>query len=842
MSKISLILFFLSSFLFGQIRLIELPKASHKNYFTESQTRNIYEFDSDWFVYKESSPGKRYPVALPTVFDGEQELVFEKTFQTPESLKDNILTLHFMGLSYQAEYFVNNISVFIHTGGEFPIEFDIPNSILNYDDKNTLKVKLTYFEDSEITIPLAQKFLFPKRLGGFLRDAYLEIKPAYAISDLEKEYVFESRDKLEKIKFSFSIKSVSETDSLLTKNAKADIDVKLFDNSGNLVTAEKQTITLGSNQYSVTLAGKKLALWNPGNKFSYTSDISLIINSSVVDEINFKVNPLNPYFTDSGFNLNGKKFQLNGVTYIPLEKPTQSRVEYYAKQIDQIKDAGFNAVRFNKVLPDPYLLSLCEEVGLLVLVDIPLDGAPEKLTENEEFRKRILVYVEQILHAYSSFDNVIGFGLGSSYINDSQAHAEFLDYLLKNIRLNPNKLFYASFIGIPQFQIDDLTAYGVQLFPTDIIKALDDISNSASISSGNLFVSEITYPTVYGKSNGYLNDYSFEAQAKFFNDLIKNARKTNLSGYFINSLYNFNGDYSSLFAGYSNDNVYKIGILANPDSPPTLTYKTIKAELKKDEKLNIPLGTKNDRSPIFFVIVALFLAIIMGILVNTKRKFREDATRALLRSYNFYADIRDHRILSGVHTFILMLTLAGAHSLLVTVILYYLRMNVLLEKLLIATNTHWIINSVSYLAWNPVNSLIILFFVTIFSFIVISLIIKGFTVFIQNRVLFSNIYFVVVWSFLPLLLLLPLELVLHKLLLLNSYNLILYGVLLFFFIWVIGRLFKGIYVIYDVIPTKVYLYGFLFLVVILGLGLVYFQLSNDTFYFWITAIKQHPLI
>ena len=69
--------------------------------------------------------------------------------------------------------------------------------------------------------------------------------------------------------------------------------------------------------------------------------------------------------------------------------------------------------------------------------------------------------------------------------------------------------------------------------------------------------------------------------------------------------------------------------------------------LHNSENVTIPIGSKKADAPMIFIVFGIVLAILMGILVNSGRKFREDASRALLRPYNFYADIRDQRIISG---------------------------------------------------------------------------------------------------------------------------------------------------------------------------------------------------
>lgn len=236
-----------------------------------------------------------------------------------------------------------------------------------------------------------------------------------------------------------------------------------------------------------------------------------------------------------------------------------------------------------------------------------------------------------------------------------------------------------------------------------------------------------------GSKNGYDTPNSIEAQAKYINDFITFTKSLELGGYFINSFFDYAGNYSSFYAGYSENNIYKIGILGKDKNENNLAYKVLKYNLGEGDKVTIPIGIKDNDSPLYFILIALGLAVVMGIIMNSKRKFREDASRALMRPYNFYADIRDHRVLSGVHTFVLMFILAGSHALLQIILLYYLRTNLLLEKIVLAAGSSSITSLINYLAWNPLQAFVYLFVFTLFVFVLISIVVKIASLFIKPR-------------------------------------------------------------------------------------------------------------
>jgi hypothetical protein len=62
-----------------------------------------------------------------------------------------------------------------------------------------------------------------------------------------------------------------------------------------------------------------------------------------------------------------------------------------------------------------------------------------------------------------------------------------------------------------------------------------------------------------------------------------------------------------------------------------------------------------------------------------------------------------------------------------------------------------------------------------------------------------------------------------------------------FAVWVFYRLMKGVYVIFDVNPGSVYFYSILFILVLLGGTLLYYQVKNSVVDYLQLTIKQYNL-
>ena len=122
---------------------------------------------------------------FPVTFTSKESIIFEKKFTlTNENLVNKFIKLNFLGINYTSEIFINNAAIYKHPGGEIPFSIDLPYNILNYDSPNTLRIKIQYVLDSDDTIPLLQRFLFPKNFGGILRDVYLSFRPKVGINEI----------------------------------------------------------------------------------------------------------------------------------------------------------------------------------------------------------------------------------------------------------------------------------------------------------------------------------------------------------------------------------------------------------------------------------------------------------------------------------------------------------------------------------------------------------------------------------------------------------------------------------------------------------------------------------
>lgn len=846
----------LSLFIYPQIIFRDLPNYKLNTadllFFDITESREIIPLNGLWKVFPKKDSEKSVNINVPSVFKGSGEFTFQKTFRlSNKQIKDNQIDLVFFGLNYSADVSLNKVIIYRHTGGDLPFTVKLPRDILKADGDNIISVSLVYKLDSENTIPLKQRFFFPQNFGGLIRDVYLHLTPNVKIqkSDISSSIDFKGNKATVSINSQITNNEFRNLNDTLPEQNNFTFITQIFSSDGKAVVAtDKKDFELKRNReikITNSISISNPVLWSPDNPKSYLVRQEIYQAGNLIDRHDKSVALFSITSTNENLLLNNQPVSLNGVTYIPSFKTYGGMMTYAQMESDlqRIKDSGFNSVRFAKSIPHPYLLKLCEYYGLIPIIELPLANVPEGLSNSVNFTARVKSYLSLLLEAYNQYPTFKILNLGSSFIYKSEAHRSFLNNISSFVKSKKNLMIAASFFGFDVNKIDGIDLYGIEIFNKSVNDNNEKIKSlQEQIGKGRFFISEATYTANIGQTDGDVNDYSYEAQAKFFEDLLNFANEINLSGYFINTMFDLRGDYTSLTSGYDEDNIYKIGLISEDRKQERLAYKVISAKLRNAERVTIPIGAKKDDAPMIFIVTGLVLALIMGILVNSGKKFREDASRALLRPYNFFADVRDQRIISAYHSIYLALVISLVNALIVSNIFYFLKTSFFFEKFLLSFGSPAIMSAVSYLAWHPLNAIIWLFILTLIVMILLMLIIKAAAFLVRTKVYISTTFFTVVWSLLPIVLLIPVGIILYRMLNADIANLYIFISLILIKLWLLYRLIKGIYVIYDVNPSTVYFYSILFILAVFTVVIVYYEVNSSVIENILLTLKQFNIV
>lgn len=160
-------------------------------------------------------------------------------------------------------------------------------------------------------------------------------------------------------------------------------------------------------------------LWSPESPSLYSAVVDVVVNGNVVDSHTqrFGIRTVELRTAD-GFYLNGIKRKIQGVNNHHDLGPLGAAVNKSAlrHQLQMLKDMGADAVRTSHNMPAPELVELCDEMGLMLMIEPFDDWAFRPKSENgygtlfNEWAERDMV---NMVRAFRSNPSVVMWSIGN---------------------------------------------------------------------------------------------------------------------------------------------------------------------------------------------------------------------------------------------------------------------------------------------------------------------------------------------------------------------------------------------------------------------------------------------
>lgn len=164
---------------------------------------------------------------------------------------------------------------------------------------------------------------------------------------------------------------------------------------------------------------RKPHLWSPETPYLYSAATDVVVDGNVVDTYHtrFGIRTVEVRAGD-GFYLNGQKRKFQGVNNHHDLGPLGAAVNTSAlrHQLQMLKDMGADAVRTSHNMPAPELVALCDEMGLMLMVEPFDDWGFRPKSENgygtlfNEWAERD---IENMVRAYRSSPSVVMWSIGN---------------------------------------------------------------------------------------------------------------------------------------------------------------------------------------------------------------------------------------------------------------------------------------------------------------------------------------------------------------------------------------------------------------------------------------------
>ncbi len=153
------------------------------------------------------------------------------------------------------------------------------------------------------------------------------------------------------------------------------INTVILDPNGNEVAKNTSNYVARGQEIAQNFIIDNPQLWDLDNPALYTARTTLSVEGKEVDtyDTRFGIRSIE-YIPEKGFFLNGKPVKFQGVCNHHDLGPLGAAVNKSALryQLELLKDMGVNAIRTSHNMPAPELVELCDEMGLMMMLE-PFD-------------------------------------------------------------------------------------------------------------------------------------------------------------------------------------------------------------------------------------------------------------------------------------------------------------------------------------------------------------------------------------------------------------------------------------------------------------------------------------
>ena len=377
------------------------------------------------------------PVEIPYNYFSEkiyQDLfTYEKVFDVDHFDNLKLYFLHFEGFMFQAYIYFNGVNLGKHYSGYLPVDIDISKFIK--EKNNRLVVVLDSVENKDYPpFGFAIDYL---TFAGIYREVWLESHfPTY----LSNFYIHGDMNGNIDIKFDTKV------------NDKYEIEHVVFDKN------HKEIARISGNKYKLD----KFELWDLDNPTLYELRTILRVNGKKEEYVNrFAFRDVK--FTNMGFYLNDKKIKLVGLN----RHQGYPYMGYAASKSLQEDDAlilknelGVNVVRTSHYPQSEHFLNKCDEIGLLVINEIP---GWQHIGQSASWRKSCIENTRRMVLKERNHPCVIAHGVR---IDESVDDHELYE---KTNEIAHNLDKYRQTIGVRNFTNSELleNVYGYNDFVCD---------------------------------------------------------------------------------------------------------------------------------------------------------------------------------------------------------------------------------------------------------------------------------------------------------------------------------------------------------------------------------------
>ena len=402
----------------------------------------------------------------PVLATYDRAVWYARTVQVPAAWRGMHVVIRFEGVNFHAAVWVNGRLAGRNEDGYLPFEFCV-HELLRCGEENLIVVAVdAVHRAGELTGPRHTLQVGWRCDGGILRDVAMVARDFLRVQELQVD--------AEPAADGGHVRMAALVENERPGPAHASLRVVVRGADGGAMAtlaSEVHVLKPGTSEEIVLEGGVAGVLpWSPEDPRLYAVDVSCMDGDQAADTVTVRVGFRKIEARNERLLLNGHEIYLTGFNRHEDSPRTGQAVdrELTRRDLEEMKEAGCNFVRLCHYPHDPGEIDMCDELGLLVMCEVPLynwpgygeDGGEEAYSKKVDAAERCLT---AMIRRDRNHPSVIFWSVSNETAEERTEVVEANDRLLRLARsLDKTRLIVHVSFGVSKrhhFRLDDVICF-----------------------------------------------------------------------------------------------------------------------------------------------------------------------------------------------------------------------------------------------------------------------------------------------------------------------------------------------------------------------------------------------
>ncbi|WP_173219801.1 glycoside hydrolase family 2 TIM barrel-domain containing protein [Paenibacillus alba] len=255
------------------------------------------------------------------------------------------------------------------------------------------------------------------------------------------------------IKVDVKAQNLSATSKILTVSSKiydkssgnlvwSSINDSAFTSSGAVAARAQQILSL-----QTTLPANLVKLWNFDHPNLYRMETEIREGGMLKHKLLNQFGVRKIEWNTGQFKINGEPVRLNGANRVPDDRVNGNTQPNYLikRDLDTMKEAGVNMTRIFHTQQDPDLLDYADEIGILIVEEIPYWGNNAPANTNQQGHVLAEKWVTDMVEADYNHPSIIGWSVANEIASGTKPD-DYVQHMFNFVRQNLDNSRFLTYV------------------------------------------------------------------------------------------------------------------------------------------------------------------------------------------------------------------------------------------------------------------------------------------------------------------------------------------------------------------------------------------------------------